>query len=118
MQKSEHDRRQFSRGGRTFPRSTVGWRALHFTAWMDDSEMTELLLRNGADPTLQSTRCQTPLHVAVYNDSDAVASKLILAASTHFGVAERKYIGIVLFARFLSLPVLMHFESPQKIPLT
>jgi hypothetical protein len=77
LTRTESDRRRLARNGILFPRTTHGWRALHYAAWNDDADTAEFLFQHGADPTLLSTRMQTPLHVAVRNDSYKVAELLI-----------------------------------------
>lgn len=93
MSKSELDRRRFSRGGSTLPKNTLGWKAIHFAAWFNDLPTAQILLDHGADPTLVSLRAQTPLHVAVRNDSYEVAQILIDYVALRGEEAKKRYIG-------------------------
>ncbi|KAF2023494.1 ankyrin, partial [Setomelanomma holmii] len=50
---------------------------LHYAAYRGSDQMIKLLLQKGADPGLQNSRGRTPLHIALMEQHNSAAEKLI-----------------------------------------
>jgi ankyrin repeat protein len=61
------------RGANVNLQDSTGWTALHYAAFVDDSEKTKLLLDNGAGKTIRNNNKETALDLAIaYKDKNCI----------------------------------------------